>query len=718
MTRAAVSISWPDLTPTLGSVSLLAPWWAWALIGAVGVPIAAHLLSRHGGRLLDFPATRFVQQAVSDTAKLLRPRHWLLLVLRIAALALLVIAFMQPVWLSATPGADDQRGLIVTLLVDASVSMTRAEGGAALFDEARRRAIAALEQLDPSRDLASVILVDADPQPLLPEPSANFSALRARLLSAKPTHERGDAAGALALARAMGDRADDADDATRPRRAVWWTDAQATGWPGEALSAARAAGVDVRVHRIDGPTANIALRRPRVEPTNPAVGRRALASVEAVNHGEQPRTVAVRFDRADEARRVRLDAGQAARLTWPTTFDAPGRAMVRFALEGADAAADALALDDQVGRVVRVVEALPATLITRADHDDPSTAAFYLARALSPGADDDGGSGVTLRVLDPGQVAGIADGRDQSAAESELSERPGVWFLVETGVPDDALRVAVRDHLAAGGGVVWVVDTPTAADAIAGLDESLAVIEADGDQPWRRGASELAAARFDDPLLAVFEGSARAGLLGHRVAASVNGQLSAAAEPLMMFADGRPAAATRWVGPGRIAMVGFPLSPGASDLPQSAGYVALIQQLAHHLTPGRPPTPNPRPGEALGEPFTPGTIAQRVGPVSPSELSDEGDGAGDADAAAWVELDPAESDLRPIEQEAERDDASEGDADSMATGTDDAAMRVERSALWPWFALASLVLLLIEGLALWRWAAPVRVGAGRGVAHG
>ena len=37
--------------------------WSWVLAAAVGIPVAAHLLSRRGGALVDFPTLRFLKQA-------------------------------------------------------------------------------------------------------------------------------------------------------------------------------------------------------------------------------------------------------------------------------------------------------------------------------------------------------------------------------------------------------------------------------------------------------------------------------------------------------------------------------------------------------------------------------------------------------------------------------------------------------------------------------
>jgi hypothetical protein len=221
-------------------------------------------------------------------------------------------------------------------------------------------------------------------------------------------------------------------------------------------------------------------------------------------------------------------------------------------------------------------------------------------------------------------------------------------------------------------------------------------------QTWRTDVRTIAAARFDDPLLEVFEGAARAGLIDRPIRASLQGTLAPAAEPLLTFDDGTPAAATRWVGAGRIALLGFPLDTAASDLPKGPAFVGLMQQLAHRLTPGRPPQPNPHPGDVVGN-----LTATRVGLLSDSEDPPM--------PRAWVELHPDESDLRTAEASA--------DADAGAAAAASAAvappLRQEATPLWPWFVLGALALLIVEGLALLSWSR-VAVGSPEptaGVAH-
>jgi len=74
------------------------------LVGGVliGLPIALHLLMRQRPRQLEFPALRFLISRQATNQRSLRLRHWLLLLLRCLALAILAIALARPSVSSAT----------------------------------------------------------------------------------------------------------------------------------------------------------------------------------------------------------------------------------------------------------------------------------------------------------------------------------------------------------------------------------------------------------------------------------------------------------------------------------------------------------------------------------------------------------------------------------------------------------------------------------------
>ena len=76
-------------------MSFLAPLFFIGL-GAIVVPILVHLIQRERKRVIEFPSLMFIQKIPYQSVRRRRIRHWFLLVMRAAAIALIVAAFARP----------------------------------------------------------------------------------------------------------------------------------------------------------------------------------------------------------------------------------------------------------------------------------------------------------------------------------------------------------------------------------------------------------------------------------------------------------------------------------------------------------------------------------------------------------------------------------------------------------------------------------------------
>src|SRR5438874_8436240 len=93
-------------------------------LSAIAIPVVIHLIQRERKRVVEFPSLMFVRRIPYQSVRRRRVRHWLLLLLRATALALLVLAFARPFFrqsaiaLAASGGARE-----VVILLDQSASM-------------------------------------------------------------------------------------------------------------------------------------------------------------------------------------------------------------------------------------------------------------------------------------------------------------------------------------------------------------------------------------------------------------------------------------------------------------------------------------------------------------------------------------------------------------------------------------------------------------------
>jgi hypothetical protein len=113
----------------------------------IAIPIALHLIMRRESKLLKFPALRFVQQRRLLNQHRLRLRHWLLLALRCAIIALLAFALARPT-LRGSVGAGKEGAAVASALVfDNSLRMQYEHDNQSRLQKAKELAAWLVNQL-------------------------------------------------------------------------------------------------------------------------------------------------------------------------------------------------------------------------------------------------------------------------------------------------------------------------------------------------------------------------------------------------------------------------------------------------------------------------------------------------------------------------------------------------------------------------------------------
>ena len=114
------------------------PAFLWGLL-AVLIPIAVHLLNFHRYRTVYFSNVARLQELHTESRRSSNLRRWLLLAVRILAIAFLVLAFARPV-IPDRDTATRSGSTVVSVFIDNSFSMESASQQGSLIDEAVRKA--------------------------------------------------------------------------------------------------------------------------------------------------------------------------------------------------------------------------------------------------------------------------------------------------------------------------------------------------------------------------------------------------------------------------------------------------------------------------------------------------------------------------------------------------------------------------------------------------
>ena len=104
-------------------MSFLTPFFLVGL-GAIAIPVLIHLIQRERKRVIEFPSLMFVRRIPYQSVRRRRIRHWALLLMRVAAIALIAAAFARPFMpQSAVVAAAGGGAREIVILLDHSASM-------------------------------------------------------------------------------------------------------------------------------------------------------------------------------------------------------------------------------------------------------------------------------------------------------------------------------------------------------------------------------------------------------------------------------------------------------------------------------------------------------------------------------------------------------------------------------------------------------------------
>jgi hypothetical protein len=667
-------------------MSFLTPLFLLGLAG-LAIPVILHLIQKERKNVVQFPSLMFLRRIPYQSIRRRRIRHWLLLFMRLAALALIVLAFARP-FLRGTEivaGASGAREVVI--LLDRSYSM----GSGGKWPQAIAAAERAINALTPA-DRASVVPFSSSTEVAL-----RSTADRGLLLAAVAGVQHG--AGATRYGPALKLAGSILGESARPRReAILISDFQRGGWQGGEGVRLPDGAVLTPVPIADTAKSNLAIAPVSLQRSEFQNQQRVTVTTGAVNHTDAAvSNVEIALEiggRAIQSRRLTVAARGSASATFDpvTVADRNVRATVRLA-------DDALARDNVFHFVVSPEDPVDVVIAERGERSGRNTS-LYLTRAVA--------------VSEAPRID--AKVRQADSLSNEDLAAASVVILNDVPVAQTTAE-RLQGFVQRGGGLFIVAGEraswPSVADILPGtsgpaVDRSRGV------------AARLGALEYGHPLFEVFRGPrtgdfASARFYGFRSITPVPGSST-----LARFDDGQPALVERRVGTGRVLMWNSTLDTTWTDLALKPVFVPFIHRIVRYLGAYR----EPRPWRTVGDVVDPGLQAAARGSevsrvaLTPSgtRISLDGDGAEvlelaeqgfyefraqgrDADVVVVASnVDLAESDLTPMDPQeiaaAALGRAGGDGAGAQAPPTDDAQESAQR--VWWYLLFAGLLLLGAE----------------------
>jgi hypothetical protein len=617
-------------------VSFLAPLFFVAL-AALAIPILLHLIQREKKQIQYFPSLMFVRQIPYKSVQRRRIHNWLLLMIRLAALALIVAAFSRPFLTgAAAPGAGTAGAREVVILLDQSYSI----GYGDRWQRAQAAANDAIGSLGAS-DRGSLVVFSTGAD-ILMRSSVEQQPLRAAVASAKPT------AGATRYAPALKVAGSILAESTLPRReVVLISDFQRNGWRGEE-GARLPAGTVLTPVAITTPAdqANVTVTAVSMGRSTFSNQERVAITAAVVNRSSRPMqggTLALEIGgRALQTQRLDVDAEGTASVTFE-----PFTVASRYVRGTVRAGSDALAADNAFNFVVSPPEPLRVVVADRAG----SGGGIHLSRALAIG--DAPRLEVTTRQPD-------------AITDADLRQAKVVLLN------DVAVSAALGRRLAAfvaGGGGLFVAAGPRASwpqDA----DALPAVLLQPVDRT-RGAAARVGALEYGHPVFEPFRAPRSGDFSAVRFYSYRDVRAAEGTQVLARFDGGSPAVVDRRVGAGRVLLFASTLDLSSSDLPIKPVYLPFLHQSLRYLAAYTEELPwltvgqvldssvgaaaGTTPGDRVvltpsGERVTVGEDGSEVLGLTEAGFYEIRRETGDAELAVVASnVDPAESDLTPMD---------------------------------------------------------------------
>ena len=537
------------------------------LIGLAGlaIPLLLHLIQRERKQVVQFPSLMFLRRIPYQSVRRRRIRHWLLLMMRLAALALIVLAFGRPFFRGADPAAAAAGGAReLVLLIDKSYSM----GYGDRWTRALASARSAIDAMT-AADRATIVFFGAGTDVVL-RSTSDRGRLNAALASGQLSSGATHFGPALKLAGSI------LAESSLPRReVVLVSDFQRGGWRGADGVRLPDGATLTPVVIGDAETANMSVTPVALERSTFSGQERVTVTAGVANHGSQPRSADVTLEingRAIQTQQVKVEANASSSAAFaPVTLTgAEVRATVRLA-------DDAMTRDNAFHFMVAAGRPVRTILLERAGRRD---GALYVSRALAVGDT-------------PRFDAAV---RDAEAASNDDLQSAGLVIVNDVQV-SSGLAERLGKFVERGGGLLivagqrgsWPQDRAALVPALPGeaVDRS------------RGQAGRLVGLEYGHPVFEPF----RAPRSGDFSAARFYGYRAVTPQQggtvLARFDDGAPALLEKRVGSGRVLVWASSLDMDWNDLAVKPVFLPFLHQMAKHLAAYREPEPWLTVGEVL-----------------------------------------------------------------------------------------------------------------------
>ena len=540
-------------------MGLLAPLFLLGL-ATIAVPVILHMIHREKKEEVEFPSLMFLRKVPYRSFRRQRIRHWFLLLLRCAALLLLLFAFARPFIRAAALAAVTDGAREVVVLLDRSYSMSF--GGR--WAEAQTLATDTIAALAPG-DRATVILFDGGAR-TGPRSTTDRASLRNLIANAEVGSGVTRYGPALKLAEGIFEASD------LPRlEAVLISDFQRAGVE-SAVGVRFPQGTvltPIPVGEDDTVAANVSVAGVLFEREYFSGRERIQVAARLTNRGPSP-IAGLGVTLEMEGREVEMLTADLP-PAGSTTIDFAPVTLGDVQMFGAvRIAPDALPADDVFHFVVSPGQVVTVLVVGSAAA--PDDANLFLTRALGIGSEP--AFDVRATTLESFSAADLADRQ--------------VVVLNDTRPPPGQAGEALAAFVEAGGGLLVV-----AGERTAWPQDDPGLLPGRVAPPSDRGGrgGSLGFVDYSHPVFEVFSAPRSGDVTTARFFRFRPVEPMPEATVVARFDDGNPALIEGRIGGGRVLLWASSIDTFWNDFAKKPVYLPFVHRMVQHLADYSPPTP-------------------------------------------------------------------------------------------------------------------------------
>lgn len=530
----------------------------WFLLGALTVvaPILVHLIRKDDSRKIPFSSLMFVTRLPKKSLRRQSLRHLLLLLLRIAALLFLALAFSRPFLVSevAAPlhSSSDRSSII---LLDNSFSMQFGDR----FEKGKRRALQVLDGLTGS-DTVQIVSY-SDTTTVLNNLQTDRSTLRGLIQNLRPSHRKTNHLAALKLAQQL------LASAPNDRLEIHWiSDFQQSGWVESAEETTLMDTVTIQPFDVaDDSGSNLSVNQLRLSQVVENDSPLTRASVQVVASGMKTptstRAVLELNGKRLQEKELTLERDDSKLVEFNAFSLPPGLSKGEIRLESSDG----LAADNIYHFTLNSLRKLRLLLLQEKGSQD----SFYIAKALSATKDS------------PFQV----ESQDVSQGDAlDLNKFSGV-VVSNVGRVPAKLAASIAEFVHAGGGLIIALGNRTRNN---NLNETLEkVLPANLAKPSTSAEGKthfIGEMQKQHPVFEGFQPVHHSYFMTTPFSGVIQAKPRQSSTVLASLEDGTPLLVEQAFGKGRCLLFTSSLNMDWNDLPLKSVFLPFLHQLVKYST--------------------------------------------------------------------------------------------------------------------------------------